>query len=303
MIYKKEILSYEDVYEVLHFLMPFGEKFVLLAKEAGLNIIKHCGRGVFRFFKLKDGYRLVFEDFNKRFDIKKAFLKGYSTSKTLGIGLNLMIKLCDEFEIIPKKNGKVFVFYFYEKERVQYCVFNKEYEDIKAFLKVSPYISVTTNGDCGIFEKVKEGYFFAFWDIAGHGCADVYVSSKKLKKLLLGFRFFGLEDILEIVKYLYEGKDAALVIGEIKKNITFFHFGNIRYFYGGKSVYKESPFFKESLKNTKIELSKDDIVFFSDGIDINKSIDSYEKLSKVLKTKKEDDAGALVIKIKGNVWN
>ncbi|MEO1923959.1 MAG: hypothetical protein ABGX25_05550 [Nautiliaceae bacterium] len=302
MIYKKEISSYEDVYDILHFLIPFGKKFVLVAKEAGLNIIKHASKGVFKFFKLKNGYKLVFEDFFNNLDIKKAFLIGYSTSKTLGIGLNLIINLVDCFEIIPKQKGKIFIFYLFDKEKVQYCVFSKEFDDIKAFLKVSPYISITTNGDCGIFEKVGKKYFFAFWDIVGHGHEEVYHSSKKLKKLLFGFRFFELKDILEVVRYLYKGKDAALVLGEIKESILFFHFGNIRYFYKGKSFYKESPFFKSSLKDTRISLPRDDIIFFSDGIDIVRNINSFEELSKILKNKKEDDAGILLIKeIKGNI--
>ncbi|WP_456470462.1 hypothetical protein [Caminibacter sp.] len=301
MIYKKEISSYEDVYDILHFLTPFGKKFILVAKEAGLNIIKHASKGVFKFFKLTNGYKLVFEDFFNKIDIKKAFLRGYSTSKTLGIGLNLIINLVDSFEIIPKKEGKKFIFYFFDNEKVQYCIFSKEFEDIRAFLKVSPYLSVTTNGDCGIFEKVGEKYFFAFWDIVGHGNEDVYYSSKKLRKLLFGFRFFYLEDVLEVVRYLYNGKDAALVLGEIKENISFFHFGNIRYFYKEKSFYKESPFFKSSLKDRKITLPRDDIMFFSDGIDINRNINSFEELSKILKKKKEDDAGVLIIKeIKGS---
>jgi len=294
MIFFKELKKREDLCEVVQFLMPFEKRVLLVAKEAGFNVLKHAGRGEVRIYNIKNGLKLVFEDFTNTLDIKKAFLKGYSTSKTLGIGLNLILNIVDEMEIIPKRDGKIFNFVFYFKEKIEYCVFKKEF-DIKAFLKVSPYISITTNGDCGIFEKVNDRYFFSLWDIAGHGSEEVYKASKELRKILLAFKYFPLEDIVEVTNYLMQ-KEAAAVIGEIKEKIRFFHCGNIRFFKGSYFSY-ESDFLGGGRAFREFCFNKENITFFSDGIDINKEILSFEELSEIIKHKKEDDAGILAIRI------
>ena len=107
MIYFKKLKTKQDLDELLHFLIAFEKRILLVAKEAGLNILKHAKRGEVRIYQIKNGLKLVFEDFSNSLDIKKAFLKGYSTSKTLGIGLNLILNVVDEMEIIPKKDGKI----------------------------------------------------------------------------------------------------------------------------------------------------------------------------------------------------
>ena len=293
MIYFKKLKTKQDLDEVLHFLIPFEKRILLVAKEAGLNILKHAKRGEVRIYKIKNGLKLVFEDFSNSLDIKRAFLKGYSTSKTLGIGLNLILNVVDEMEIIPKKDGKIFNFIFYFEEKIEYCVFKKEFE-IKAFLKVSPFLSITTNGDCGIFEKVNNRYFFSLWDIAGHGSKEVYKASKELKKILLAFRYFPLDDIIEIANYLMQ-KEAAAVIGEIDKKIRFFHCGNIRFFRGSYFSY-ESDFLGGGQNFKEFEFDLRNITFFTDGVDVYKEILSFEELSNVLRDKKNDDAGILAIR-------
>jgi len=283
-----------DIDVILNFLKKFdNKKILLIAKEAGLNILKHTNGGEFRFKELEDRFELVFEDFSNSINLK-AFKRGYSSTNTLGIGLVLLLNISDEVEIIPKREGKIFRFVVYKIEKKEYCVFSKKFDDIKAFLKVYPFLTITTSGDCGIFEKVDGGYYFALWDIAGHGNKEVYNYSKMLKKYILAFRYFELEEIIDIISHLFK-KRAALVIGRIYDKIMFYHFGNIRYIYKNKIHLLENGYLGENTKGEKIELLRDDINFFTDGIFVNKVITTYKELSRVIRERDNDDAAILVI--------
>jgi len=297
MIYK--IKTKEDISSISS-LFSFDKKLALIIREAGLNIVKHTQGGKFVFYSLKDKYKLIFIDKSYGFDIKKAFIKGFSSTKTLGIGLNLLVNIVDYFEIIPKKDGTTFIFEIYKIEKKEYCLFNKKFNNMEAFLKTDPYLSITTSGDCGIFEKVGKKNIFALWDIEGHGSKEVYKNSLKLKKLILGFKYFELKDSIDVINYLFCGtKRASLIIGEIKKDIFLYQFGNIKFLQKGFiSPSVKGIFGMSILEKKEYNLELDTIALFSDGIKLTKIPSSYDELSQIIKNKELDDASILVIKVK-----
>jgi len=296
---KYKINSEQDV-ALISSLFSFDKKLVLIIKEAGLNIIKHTKGGEFTFYSLKDKYRLIFDDISDGFDINKAFIKGFSSSKTLGIGLNLLLNIVDFMEIIPKKDGTIFIFDVYKKEKKEYCLFHKDFNNFKAFLKTDPFLSITTCGDCGIFEKVGKKFLFALWDIEGHGSKNVYLASKKLKKIILAFKHFDIKESIDIINYLfYDSKRASLIIGEIKDKIFLYQFGNVKFLYNNSISQSAMGIFGMKILDKKeYILEIDDIALFSDGIRLNKIPSSYEELREILKDKELDDASILSIKVK-----
>jgi len=297
MIYK--ITKKEDI-SLISSLFSFDKRLVLIIREAGLNIVKHTKGGKFIFYSLKDKYKLIFSDKSYGFNIKKAFIKGFSSSNTLGIGLNLLVNIVDYFEIIPKKDGTTFVFELYKTTKKDYCLFHKKFNQIEAFLKTNPYLSITTSGDCGLFEKVGKKYIFSLWDIEGHGSEDVYKNSIKLKKLILGFRYFKLKECIDVINYLFIGsKRASVIIGEITNKIFLYQFGNVKFLQNNfVSSSSKGIFGMGILEKTEYNLNLESIALFSDGIRLLKIPSSYEELSKMLQNKELDDASVLVIKVK-----
>ena len=291
--FKKDIALISDLYS-------FDKKLVLIIREAGLNIVKHTKGGEFTFYSLEDKYRLIFDDISDGFDIKTSFKKGFSSSKTLGIGLNLLINIVDFMEIIPKKDGTIFIFDVYKKEKKEYCLFCKEFNNFKAFLKTDPFLSITTCGDCGIFENTGKKFLFALWDIEGHGSQEVYLASKKLKKLILAFKHFDIKESINIINYLFcDSRRASLIIGEIKDKIFLYQFGNVNFLYNNSISQSAMGIFgMKILKKKEYILEIDDIALFSDGIRLNKIPYSYEGLSQTLKNKELDDASILSIKVR-----
>jgi anti-sigma regulatory factor (Ser/Thr protein kinase) len=295
----KEIKNRTDIVQISAFLKNIDNRLVIIFREAGLNILKHTKKGVFSFIDLKNRYQLVFDDISNGLNIKKAFIKGFSKTKTLGIGLNVLLNISDEVEIIPKTNGTKFIFTIYKEEKKEFCLFNKNYENISAFMKTSPFLTISTSGDCGIFEKIKDKYLFALWDIEGHGNKEVYEASKELKKLILTFKYYPLSESLEIINYLFS-KRASMIIGEITDNIKLFQFGNVNFITENQKSNSAMGIFGMKILGIKeYNLSLQDITLFSDGINLyNNKIYSYEELEKILKNKNNDDASLMVIKVK-----
>jgi anti-sigma regulatory factor (Ser/Thr protein kinase) len=294
-----EIKDRNDVLVIAKSLEKIDNRLVIIFREAGLNILKHTKKGFFYFYEYNDKYKLVFDDISDGFDIKKAFIKGFSNTKTLGIGLNVIVSLADEIEIIPKIDGTRFIFIVYKKEKKEFCLFEKRFDNIEAFLKTSPYLTITTSGDCGVFEKVDNKYLFALWDIEGHGNKRVYLASKELKKLILMFRHYPIEDSLDIINYLFSSR-ASMIIGEMKDEILLFQFGNVNFITKTKrSLSALSIFGMDDIVKKRYNLPLQNITLFSDGVNLHKSIIySYEELENVLRNKNNDDASIMVIKAK-----
>jgi anti-sigma regulatory factor (Ser/Thr protein kinase) len=298
----RKIKTENDIIRIANFLNSIDKRALLIFKEASLNILKHTKEGKFICRNLTDRYQLIFDDISNGLNIEKAFIKGYSATNTLGIGLNVLLNVSDEVEIVPKENGTTFIFSIYKKEKKEYCLFHKQFENIEAFLKTSPYLTITTSGDCGIFEKVGDRYLFALWDIEGHGNREVYNYSKELKKYILAFKHYRVAQFLKIINYLFINKrGASMIIGEIEKSeITLFQFGNVNFISGSlKSSSAFSIFGTPTINPKRYQIPLQDIILFSDGVELfNNKIEKYDDLEKVLKNKNEDDASIMVIKVK-----
>ena len=310
-IFEHNIYSKSDINKVLFFLFNYfkDKKFLVIFKELGLNIIKHTNGGYFKFYEEENFFKFVFDDKNnKKLDIKKAFIKGYSSSKTLGIGLNVVLNLADEIDIIPKNEGTKIVVTIYKTKKIEKCLFYKK-NRFEVALKVSPFTTISQNGDCGLFSELKEKIIFALWDIEGHGSQEVYNSSVTLKKYINCFKYFDLEEMLETINYLIYSsnesiKRASMVIGEIKDNLIIYQFGNVNFIVDDfKSTSQSGVLGIKVLFKKRYEFNKfKNIAIFSDGIDketlkIDFSKDAYLLADEILKKyKKEDDSSIMIIK-------
>jgi len=310
-IFEHKITNKDDIDKISLFLFNYfkDKKFLVIFKELGLNIIKHTNGGYFKFYEEETFFKFVFDDKNsKRLDIKKAFIKGYSTSKTLGIGLNVVLNLSDEIEIIPKSDGTKIVVIIYKTKKTEKCLFYKK-NRFEVALKVSPFTTISENGDCGLFSELKEKIIFALWDIEGHGSKEVYNSSITLKKYINCFKHFELEEMLETINYLIYSsnetiKRASMVIGEIKENLVIYQFGNVNFIVDDfKSSSQSGVLGMRSLFKKRYEFNSfKNIAIFSDGISkealkIDFSKDAYILADEILKKyKKYDDSSIMIIK-------
>lgn len=91
-------------------------KFVTAASELGRNALVHGGGGAMTIAEVRKGdqpgLRLDFEDQGKGIsDIAQAMTDGYSTARSLGLGLGGARRLVSEFNIIsdPEKGTRVTV--------------------------------------------------------------------------------------------------------------------------------------------------------------------------------------------------
>jgi len=91
-------------------------KFVTAASELGRNLLVHGGGGLMRIAELLDagrpGLRLVFEDQGPGIaDIDQAMRDGFSTARSLGLGLGGARRLVSDFalESSPGHGTKVTV--------------------------------------------------------------------------------------------------------------------------------------------------------------------------------------------------
>ena len=77
-----------------------------IISELGYNIVKYTKRGTIKFDI--DNHYITIVSKDEGFgiaDISSAVCEGYSSSGTLGLGLNGIIRLSDEFEMKTSKNG------------------------------------------------------------------------------------------------------------------------------------------------------------------------------------------------------
>ncbi|MGI4814274.1 MAG: anti-sigma regulatory factor [Janthinobacterium lividum] len=85
-------------------------KFVTAASELARNTLVHGGGGTLTLAEVerdgRPGIRLVFEDKGPGIpNIEKALEDGYSTAKSMGLGLGGARRLVSEFEIASTVNG------------------------------------------------------------------------------------------------------------------------------------------------------------------------------------------------------
>lgn len=80
------------------------------ASELARNVIVHGGGGVARIDELSDGVRvgirIVFEDTGPGIaDLERVLRGGYSTARSMGLGLSGSRRLVDEFDIQTSESG------------------------------------------------------------------------------------------------------------------------------------------------------------------------------------------------------
>lgn len=105
------IASFLDVVEARQLVMRHARErgfrssaqtmFATATSEIARNVLVHAGGGVMRVSWLEPpGMEVVFEDTGEGIDdLEKALTDGYSTKKTLGLGLGGARRLVHEFEI------------------------------------------------------------------------------------------------------------------------------------------------------------------------------------------------------------
>ena len=77
-----------------------------IISELGYNIVKYTKKGTIEFNINNQYITIIASDNGEGIqDITNSICEGYSSSGTLGLGLNAIVRLSDEFDIQTSKNG------------------------------------------------------------------------------------------------------------------------------------------------------------------------------------------------------
>jgi anti-sigma regulatory factor (Ser/Thr protein kinase) len=321
------LLSIEDVLKKLKIDKQGQLKILTASKEAILNVIKYAQKGTIEIHKTGSkhfsGLKIVVDDIGVGVKNITACLKhGYSSAKTMGVGLNVILNSMDYVMFVPKKDGFCVIFYYFIYDKRMHCIFRKRTEKVDIAMKIEPFSSYKESGDCGAAIEQEHYLLFAHWDVEGHGSAFVFENSKTILKYLVALSAYPIESILHTINYLVytheKLKRSSILIGSVDKttnHLTIYRLGNINY-----TIYKNSENIKsrdasgvlgiEQINPKKESFTKDEwesIITFSDGIArerLPKSQtgficnNSYEIADKIINScsKEDDDASVLVIK-------
>ncbi len=107
--------SYEDIIlarqkvkvmmQAMGFSMLAQTRIMTAVSELARNVVIHAGRGTMSVYEMiktnkTKGVKCIFEDQGPGIqDIEQAMKEGFSTAKSLGLGLGGAKKLCNEFHI------------------------------------------------------------------------------------------------------------------------------------------------------------------------------------------------------------
>lgn len=81
-----------------------------IISELGYNIVKYTKKGTIAFSINDHTITIVASDQGSGIqDIESSICEGYSSSGTLGLGLNAIVRLSDEFDIQTSQNGTTIV--------------------------------------------------------------------------------------------------------------------------------------------------------------------------------------------------
>lgn len=81
-----------------------------IISELGYNIVKYTKNGTIKFNINDQTVTIIASDKGSGIqDIENSISEGYSSSGTLGLGLNAIVRLSDEFDIQTSKNGTTIV--------------------------------------------------------------------------------------------------------------------------------------------------------------------------------------------------
>lgn len=79
-----------------------------IISELGYNIVKYTKKGTIEFNINNQYITIIAADKGDGIeDITNSICEGYSSSGTLGLGLNAIVRLSDEFDIQTSKNGTI----------------------------------------------------------------------------------------------------------------------------------------------------------------------------------------------------
>lgn len=96
-----------DLAQRLGFSPVESTKFVTAASELGRNVLVHGEGGTMSMAQLERdgcrGIRLVFADQGRGIaDIEQAMVDGFSTTRSMGVGLGGARRLVNEFELVSR---------------------------------------------------------------------------------------------------------------------------------------------------------------------------------------------------------
>ena len=338
---KKDIFPIENDMNIAHTIanvtrknaQEFGFSTEDIAKittailECTTNIVKYAYSGFAQIEFIqekKDRYlKMVFEDKGPKIpDIVQAFAHGYSSSNTLGLGLNVILNSMDSMKVIPKEDGMRIVVKKYLEFSKNECQFFKEFKHCSIGFKSLPYTFLHESGDCALSVLQENGdILFAHWDISGHGSQEVFRNSQILKKYLTTFEEYSLDEIVTLVNSYFlrdeSLREFSFLIASLShttNTIDVRQFGNISFSTVQNAQVKRyhvnsASMGKQYITPYTIALDSIDIfISYSDGVNVKDlkgdilcmyGCDSYEISDLILQKYHDinDDASVLTLKI------
>jgi serine/threonine-protein kinase RsbT len=306
-IYKAAINDRHDASIIVHEVaetvagLPFSQedeaKIVTACKEAVLNVVKYAGSGtiVLRWVCKHniEGLEITVEDLGPGIpDMEQAMTHGYSTSHTMGVGLNVILNSMDRVVFVPKSRGMKLCMNKYIRRQETPCLFDKKSGGLEIAMKMVPYSFYTKSGDCGFASDIPGYLYFALWDVEGHGSDTVYASSMFYHKYFEAFQYYHPETVLRIVnRAAYQSsqtKRASAAVGSIDKNrgvLEIYRLGNVNFTlinegWLHKSFDAHGVLGIESIAPLKERFENDEwneCLIYSDGVEPAKIGRSYAK--------------------------
>jgi anti-sigma regulatory factor (Ser/Thr protein kinase) len=194
------------------------EEIKYIYSELGTNILRHAGQGEIEFRFTPDGLEIISR--NPGTLELKAFLDGYSTAKSLGLGIGVVGRFSDDFSYSSENNQvtiKVLKTFHPPETKADIACFSEGF-------------SSETNGDA--FVKVSKSSYFLLGvaDVLGHG-SEAHEIALKIRKFLQAYHFLSLQDILSLLDMELRGKRGAAVsllkIDFLRDKIFYCGVGNI----------------------------------------------------------------------------
>lgn len=160
----------------------------IIVSELAQNIYKHATKGVIILTPILDdakkGIEIVSEDNGPGIkDISQAFVEGFSTQNTLGLGLSGIKRLSDEFLFDNHRNkGTKITSRKWLKKK------NSIKLDTDFYIFIQPLLSPIECGDTGLILEFDNILFVALIDVIGHGHDSYQVANKATTYLKNNFQ-------------------------------------------------------------------------------------------------------------------
>ncbi|MEO0294105.1 MAG: SpoIIE family protein phosphatase [candidate division WOR-3 bacterium] len=288
------------------------EELKIVIKEISKNMIKHSSSGKLSIFleggDEKSVYIVAENPVDFPVDTKEIFDDGYSTAKTLGIGLGAVKRLLNDVKV-KVENGK-----FILSGRKIFS--DKKRNSIEISVYSRPMSGFKSNGDAYFVKRYGDYAVVAVLDGIGHGTKANLASKLAIKVLKDRFKDDLEEIVLAIHHKLQHSRGCVIGIVRMSKNgdVEFLGIGNIKAQIYTPEMYRRLVSFDgllgsnmRSFKTEKMKLTTPClIVLHSDGVSSFNFEDKrviYRPVMEVAKEafekyrKKTDDATLLIAKI------